>query len=274
MRQMTLQDIQQVCLEILKDVHDFCIKNNIVYTLQGGTLLGAVRHKGFIPWDDDIDIAMPRPDYNRFVKNYHSKHGYRLFSRERPDSPEVYLAYTRVCDMKNTLVDYRNLKWTCVKTGVWIDVFPLDGIEDDNAKRAIHYERMNRMSKISYYLRYSKRPFSYNSTLRSRIMWLYSQLYSLFYTTEVIDEHISLCKQVPYGSTNYYTQSAFLGYGMKECHSLSVMKRILKIPFEGNMFCVMAGYDIALKEKYGDYLQLPPIENRIKKHGGLYYWTE
>ena len=70
MREMALKEIQQVSLDILKDVHQFCINNGIHYSLCYGTLLGAIRHNGFIPWDDDIDIMMPRPDYDRFVNTY------------------------------------------------------------------------------------------------------------------------------------------------------------------------------------------------------------
>ena len=70
MKEMTIQEIQQVTLEILKDVHEFCVDNNIRYSLSGGTLLGAIRHNGFIPWDDDADIQLPRPDYDRFIRTY------------------------------------------------------------------------------------------------------------------------------------------------------------------------------------------------------------
>ena len=80
MRKMTLQEIQTVNLELMKDIHAFCVKNNIHYSLAYGSLIGAVRHKGFIPWDDDIDIMMPRPDFERFSHEYKSEKGYRLSS--------------------------------------------------------------------------------------------------------------------------------------------------------------------------------------------------
>lgn len=90
---MQLRDIQKVSLEILKDVHEFCISNDIKYSLGSGTMLGAVRHKGFIPWDDDIDIVMPRPDYERFKNTFRSSQGYVLVKEE-----DSYIAFVRVCD--------------------------------------------------------------------------------------------------------------------------------------------------------------------------------
>lgn len=124
MKEMSLREIQLFSLEILKDVHDFCISNDINYSLAYGTLLGAIRHKGFIPWDDDIDIVMPCPDYERFCKIYRSKK-WRLFS---PVNNDCYLNYSRVCDLDKTWV--LSLPW-CKEspTGLWIDIFPIDGIE-------------------------------------------------------------------------------------------------------------------------------------------------
>ena len=86
-------------MKILKDVHAFCKANGIRYSMAYGTLLGAVRHKGFIPWDDDIDIVMPRADYDRFCREYKSDR-YELFCSAR--QPDAYVAYARVADMRET----------------------------------------------------------------------------------------------------------------------------------------------------------------------------
>ena len=106
MREMTLKEIQQVSLGILKDIHKFCVEHDIQYSLCYGTLLGAIRHKGFIPWDDDIDITMPRPEFDRFIKSYQSEKGYRLFAAENNDGDtEVSVPFARVCEMQRTFVD-------------------------------------------------------------------------------------------------------------------------------------------------------------------------
>lgn len=83
METLSLKDIQGVLLRIMKYIHSFCVENDIKYSLCGGTLIGAIRHKGFIPWDDDIDITIPRPDYDRFVKIFKDSDEFKLFAPER-----------------------------------------------------------------------------------------------------------------------------------------------------------------------------------------------
>ena len=95
MEELTLTQLQQMELKILKDIHSFCVKENITYSLYGGTAIGAVRHKGFIPWYDDIDIVMPRADYVRFCKYYKSDH---FVLTDRLIDNQTMLPFARVCD--------------------------------------------------------------------------------------------------------------------------------------------------------------------------------
>ncbi len=129
MKQMSLEDIQGVSLDILAAVDDFCTNKGIKYSLGYGGLIGAVRHKGPIPWDDDIDIIMERPEYDRFIKifNQVGPNGLKLFAPELGNS---YFSISRICDMSRTFVR-KYYQWTDEETGVWIDVFPIDGLPSD-----------------------------------------------------------------------------------------------------------------------------------------------
>ena len=140
-RQLGLKDIQRVSLDILKDVHAFCISNGINYSLAYGTMLGAVRHKGFIPWDDDIDIIMPRPDYERFKKSFKSSKGNVLVTED-----ESYIAFSRVCDTQRTMTGKSLWPWSKKELGLWIDIFPLDAVENDKQK---FHDKIQRLESLS-----------------------------------------------------------------------------------------------------------------------------
>jgi lipopolysaccharide cholinephosphotransferase len=95
MRELSLRELQLFTLDILKDVHTFCINNQLHYSVAFGTLIGAIRHRGFIPWDDDIDIVMPRPDYERFCQTYHSE---RFHLKHRGNDKKCMITFARVYD--------------------------------------------------------------------------------------------------------------------------------------------------------------------------------
>ena len=276
MREMSVKDIQRVSLEILRDIHQFCENHQIKYTLQGGTLLGAVRHKGFIPWDDDLDIAMPRPDYERFIHTYQSSKGYKVFSRELPEHKNnVYIAYARVCDMEITFVDDRLSFWSDEKTGLWVDVFPLDGDLDDFEKSRNRLKRIRGYWKVGVRKRVALRPFSSAIGWYKKGRLCIKKIISMVTSFSTIDKHIELCKAVPFGSTGYYSNLAFLSYGMRERHRVEVLKERKLVPFEGEKFYIMNGFDEALREKYGDYMKLPPKEKQIRAHGSnKYFWLK
>ena len=112
MKELTLKEIQQYGLDVLLHVHEFCVAHDIPYSLAYGTLIGAVRHKGFIPWDDDIDIIMTRENFDRFLRVYQSSGDFLLVS---PNDKKSYLAFARVCDMKNSEIVTRS-PWSKYKT--------------------------------------------------------------------------------------------------------------------------------------------------------------
>lgn len=135
-----LQELKSIELDIMKKIHSFCADNDIRYCLTFGTLLGAVRHKGFIPWDDDIDIFMPRPDYEKFLANFRlygeKHHLYIASSRTKHYFARTFL---QVCDDRTTLIE----PWSKEKRprGVFVDVWPLDGLPDNRIKRWLHEKK-------------------------------------------------------------------------------------------------------------------------------------
>jgi len=273
MIEMSLTDIQNVSLEIMKDVHNFCIKNNIKYTLFGGTLIGAIRHKGFIPWDDDVDIAMPRDDYEKFIHSYKSENGYELFCRE--NGQNVYLAFSRVCEMKKTFVDSSKVRWVDKPTGVWIDVFPIDGAESTYNAAVKQHNIIYKTWKNGIHWRKSQDSVNLRvNTLKHNVGILLYRLMLLFVKKEdYFNKHIMLCKQIPFSNSVMFSNLSFMGYGIKEYGKSECFSNYILTPFEECQFYIIGGYDKALRDKYGDYMQLPPEKNRNCKHDfNKYFW--
>lgn len=262
---MTRKDIQQTSLEILKDVHRFCVEHCIRYVLFAGTQIGAVRHNGFIPWDDDVDIAMPRPDYERFCRLYHSEAGYQCFCRENSN---CYISYARVCDMKRTIVDCSAFPWVDKTTGIWIDLFPLDGAEDDYNEASKRLEEIIvPLSDKCWKVRVAFAKYSSKKNILKKIKLFLYKLYMHGYEhNPCFDKHIEQCKLIPFGSTSHYSNWSFNGYGMREYHNMSTINTRILHSFEDTEFYIMGGYDEALKDKYGDYMKLPPEDKRGTGH--------
>ena len=266
MQELTLQEIQSVSLDMMKDIHAFCVKNNIRYTLAYGSLIGAIRHKGFIPWDDDIDIWMPRPDYERFCKSYHSEVGYKLLSPYRDDN---YFYFAKIYDDQRTQVE---MQWLHRDgdIGVWIDVFPIDGIADDRNQFLEDYSKIHRVlwkinSIRSEYTTYRKSRglSSVRPTLRLFLKHLlYGGLQGLR------KRFTDLCSKYQFGSTikcsSLCCVEAFVRNN-PESFNTSDFQEYELADFETEKFYIAKGYDSILRSIFGDYMVMPP-EDKRKTH--------
>ena len=269
---MSLAEIQHVSLSIQKDIHNFCVNNNISYTLCGGSLIGAIRHNGFIPWDDDLDIAMPRPDYERFINSFTSKNGYKVFSREKKDGKNILLTYARVCDMENTLVDSTESYWIDEQTGVWVDIFPLDGAESDFFSVNQKTEKLKRIYDKTRKLRRAKIPFSWRKGLNYNLKVLFRKLFYP-HNESLFDEYIDFCKEKPFNESHFFSSFSITHYGVREWQPISILSEYHLHPFEDASFYVIKGYDKWLSALFGDYMQLPPPEKQVPGHSHMkFFW--
>ena len=128
MNYLTLDEVKKIELDILIQFDTFCKNEGLYYTLAGGTLLGAIRHKGFIPWDDDIDVMMPREDYNRMLQIVRDKKNGSKFDFLIPGDPDYFYPFAKFCDNETVAEMDDNYS----KHGIWIDIFPMDNLPEDN----------------------------------------------------------------------------------------------------------------------------------------------
>ena len=270
MKEMTLREIQLFSLEILKDVHSFCVKNGINYSLCGGTLIGAVRHGGFIPWDDDIDINMPRSDYDRFCKTYRSER-FKLIS---PEDKESMITFARVCDIALTYRESSFSPWATVETGVWIDIFPMDGASDNRNKYKANSSIVSFLYDLSASCRASYEEYNKNMSLAYRSRLFLSKLffmpnwrgYNLFMTNLLKRIILRLIVRYKFGQTGHWTQLSCPVYPKKEYHIMTGFNEFLPMSFEGVELMVFKGYHDYLTDIYGDYMTPPPEDKRTRGH--------
>lgn len=273
MKEMTTRDVQMVSLDILKDVHRFCVENNIKYSLSGGTLLGAIRHNGFIPWDDDLDIQLAFPDYEYLINNYCSKEGYKLFSRKTANSHNVELRIARICDMERTFVDQGAHPWTDEEIGIWIDVIPVYGAPDNVKEMRKHYKRTLKYARLSNALREKKSSWSevmkYKS-YKGKLKFISKKIVGIFIGSNATNKYIAELEKYDYTTSSYFYAGPQNGMG--EWQPKKNMESYELHQFEDDFFYVMSGYDSNLKGLYGDYMKLPPVEKRVTHSFYKYFW--
>lgn len=265
MKELTLNELQTVSLDILKAVHRFCTENGITYVLAYGTLLGAVRHKGFIPWDDDVDIVMMRPDYDRFCREFKAD-GYQVV--HSGNEPDCCIAFARVCDMCRTLVK-NMIPWVGggKEFGCWIDVFPLDADYDDWNAHLCRFRKIRRLHKSALRRRRLKGHVvreDYGVGRKMKIV-LKRMMHPDWYLMSPLP-YISRIQQelssLPFGSTGHVSQLACVSLET-EWFPLAQVGNPVLMPFEDAEFYVPSDYDAILKGSYGDYMQLPREAERV-----------
>ena len=258
-----LEQVKKLELEILKDVDDICVKNGLKYYLVGGTLLGAIRHKGFIPWDDDIDVGMFREDYNKFIEILSKNHDDKYFVQNFNTEPN-YLRYITKIRLNGTQFIEGDVEGLKINHGIFIDVFPLDKID------------LTREEKIENRVRFAnmvmrlKRIKAGKTKGKTRIRTLRNQLVKALLKLAP-DKLINSTIDFIYGYENKkrlkYVTNFGSQYGWrKQTFPIDVYGEGTYLEFEGHQFMAPAKWEVILKSLYGDYMKLPPEEKRNSGH--------
>lgn len=247
-----IRKLQVSLLEMLKDIDDLCRKHQINYSLSSGSALGAVRHSGFIPWDDDVDIMMLRNEYERFLDIAESElvdYGYtvqREFTKSWP------MTYSKI--RKNGTAYIENYKPKCKHThqGIFIDIFPVDNLCDCPVAGGIQWIAYRLVVSKELY----KRGYQTTSFLKKAAM-----LFSILYPERLLIKIIIARKH-----NGTMCVQSFLGGGVNRKGSIfprNIFESYTDVTFENAKFSVVADYDLYLRILYGDYMRLPPPEKRI-----------
>lgn len=250
-------------IECLIEIDRVCNENGLRYYLTGGTLLGAIRHKGFIPWDDDIDIAMPRSDYEK-LRNIASvvfEKKFRLVTID--EDKNYYCRFAKLYHQETTLVEFEHPFYL---GGLYVDVFPLDGLPKDEIKRKKHFIKYTKALNILYRLYSHPIKISEVNSLRGLLRYGKRKIYGLLYS---IPEIIKVCektaKTYPFEESEYVANLSG-AWGEREITKREYFDEHDYAEFEGRKYRIPKGYHMLLTGLYGDYLQLPPIEKQVSHH--------
>lgn len=264
MKNIDLEELKRIEFNLLVQFDEIANENGFRYTIAGGTLLGAVRHKGFIPWDDDIDISMPRPDYNKFI-DYCKKEQtpFKLICHET-DNRYGYL-FAKIAD-KRTVIEEENGNRENAELGVYIDIFPIDGLGNslEEAKEIFAKTSFKRELLVAAnwkrYFRSKRRPL-YQEMIRFP-MYLISRFMSYEKLIKSIEK---IYLNIDFNECKYV--GCICGvYRLKDIFPQKVYSKYTKLEFEGRKFNAIADSDCYLSQFYGDYMKLPPIEKRKTHH--------
>lgn len=266
MKEINTEEMKKIEFEMLVQFKEFCEKNNLRYYLCGGTLLGAIRHKGFIPWDDDIDVAMPRPDYNRLLELEKNSISDEIDIVTWKNSKAVFPFIKLV---NNKTIVYENVIERKKAGGVWVDIFPMDANpSDDNENKKFyrHIWVLRKMCEIS-----NARIGSGTSLMKKVGRVLLKPIGSIIGTKRMCEILDKSAQKYDFDSSEYIG-CVIWGYGNQERVRKDAFLRIEKIEFESDEFNIPFSYDEYLANIYGDYMVLPPVEKRVTRHDIKAYW--
>lgn len=255
MKEISIEEQKQMQLDILSDIANFCEKNNLQYFLAYGTLIGAVRHQGYIPWDDDIDICMPEPDYDNFLAIYCSDI-YKVIHNGNTQNYSVNFA--KVHDERTRFQEAYSEENSY---GVFVDVFPLHGYKNHWQWLKCQYALRLIRIKISVWHKQK----SLYKNVANLICKFLLKIFPLSYLAKY-REHVA--REMNYEKAKYVHSFG----GTINPFEKEWFNSYKKVLFEGRYYKIPEQYDKVLRTSYGNYMQLPPESERVLKHYAKVWW--
>lgn len=259
-----MNQLQKKLLGILSWFHDYCVKENLRYYVVGGTMIGAARHKGFIPWDDDIDVAMPRSDYNRLIALFQKSNNrldkYILETIDS-DAPDFLYTFGKLYDLTTTMTE--KLKKEC-RRGVYLDIFPLDGVGDSLEEAQRYYKKIDRwnmflMTRVCT-VRKGRSIYKNMSIIVSRLLPEF-----IVNDKEIARKIDNMCKTKDFDKCKYVCNCSSR-YRGREIIEKRLLGKPTEYEFEGITVWGAEKCDEYLTHMFGDWKKLPPKEKQVAHH--------
>lgn len=271
MRTIETDELKRIMLNMLIEFQAYCEKHKLQFFLDSGTLLGAIRHKGFIPWDDDMDICMLRPEYDRLLQLIKKGPISDHITVELPD--DGLFAYAKIIDTRTVLIEYPETLRSVIN--VYIDLFPKDGHPDEEYQARRHCRKAVFFYKCYWFNKYSVKVWKRQPNFLKRII---AHLVGPVVEDSTWPLHKAEMIAKKYDVTKSKYCSSILAGGIRGRVPVECFSSAVEVEFEGHTFPAMVGYDQYLRKLYedinnGDYMILPPEDKRIT-HETEVYWKD
>lgn len=273
MVEMTIDEVKSCAIGVLDFIDSVCKQNGLQYFLCGGTLLGAVRHKGFIPWDDDIDIHMPRKDYERLFEVWPKESFYHLLNYK--NTPHFPYAFAKAIDSRTLKIE--DLRKQSQLIGVDVDIFALDNLPEDEEETIDFFDNIKRFqAKMENYSTPFRRASTFPRTIARTLIISGRRLKELLGIESldaIVKSYSEYAQRYSEAESEYIGVTSISHYGVKEKNPKSNFADSILVSFEGKEYPAPIGYADVLRRVYGDnYMQLPPVEMRKTHHHFKAYW--
>ena len=258
--ELSLETIKRIEFELLIKFADLCDTLNLRYSLGGGTLLGAIRHKGFIPWDDDIDVIMPRDDYEKLL-GMTDRVAEHMLLASRYNRPQWPYLFAKCYDSKTEMVEEG---YDSGVIGVYIDIFPVDGLPNNIFFRKLHMYWLRFL--YGMFVTVQKDNLKATTPLRAVLKKILFPLASYIGRRRLRDYIDCFIRCHPFSGSEFVAVQSTDGHCLKQVMKGHVYSETAMCKFENLDVIIPGGYDEMLRTIYGDYMKLPPVEQQASHH--------